>query len=90
MHAEDTMSESSTEQLARFVSTLGYDDIPANVREKCKDVLLDTLACALAGHAGPVGRREAEVGDAVLTSTASHCRFQVAWSPRAPDRRHRS
>ena len=42
------MAESSTEQLARFVSTLGYDDIPANVREKCKDVLLDTLACALA------------------------------------------
>ncbi len=46
------MSESSTEQLARFAATLGYDDIPPPVREQVKDVLLDTLACALAGHAG--------------------------------------
>src|SRR5207253_620465 len=28
------------------------DAIPEGVREYCKDVLLDTLACALAGHQG--------------------------------------
>ena len=46
------MTESVTEQLAGFAATLKYDDIPSQVREQVKDVLLDTLACALAGHAG--------------------------------------
>lgn len=46
------MTEKTTEHLARFASSLSYDDIPLRVREQCKDVLLDTLACALAGHAG--------------------------------------
>jgi 2-methylcitrate dehydratase PrpD len=46
------MTETTTEHLARFASSLSYDDIPLRVREQCKDVLLDTLACALAGHAG--------------------------------------
>src|SRR5207237_9880546 len=32
--------------------TLRYDKIPEHVREYCKDVLLDALACAVAGHQG--------------------------------------
>jgi len=46
------MAESTTEHLARFAASLKYDDIPPPVREHCKNVLLDTLACALAGHYG--------------------------------------
>ncbi len=65
------MAESSTEQLARFVSTLGYDDIPATVREKCKDVLLDTLACALAGHAGEETGQVSKFARAVAASNES-------------------
>ena len=65
------MAESSTEQLARFVSTLGYDDIPANVREKCKDVLLDTLACALAGHAGEETGQVSRFAGAIAASSES-------------------
>jgi len=38
--------------IARFVSALKYEDIPAPVRERVKDILLDTLASALAGQAG--------------------------------------
>ena len=41
-----------TEILARFAATLTYDQIPERVRECCKNLLLDTLACALAGHQG--------------------------------------
>jgi len=42
----------ATEILARFAATLEYDKIPQRVREYCKDLLLDALACALAGHSG--------------------------------------
>lgn len=42
----------TTETLAGFVAQLTYDDIPERVRERCKELLLDSLACALAGHLG--------------------------------------
>ena len=38
-----------TEALAQFASSLKYEDIPERVREHTKNVLLDTLACAVAG-----------------------------------------
>jgi 2-methylcitrate dehydratase PrpD len=46
------MAGDATQVLARFAAALDYDDIPERVREYCKDVLLDALACALAGHQG--------------------------------------
>src|SRR3954462_9846131 len=41
-----------TGTLARFASEIKYDDIPGRTREFTKDLLLDALACALAGYAG--------------------------------------
>jgi 2-methylcitrate dehydratase PrpD len=41
-----------TQVLAQFAAGLAYDAIPAAVREQCKNLLLDALACALAGHQG--------------------------------------
>jgi 2-methylcitrate dehydratase PrpD len=46
------MSGQVTEQLAGFAATLQFDDLPGHVRDRCKDLLLDTLACAVAGHRG--------------------------------------
>lgn len=46
------MASNVTEVLAQFAATLAYEKIPDRVREYCKDLLLDTLACALAGHLG--------------------------------------
>lgn len=46
------MAGDVTEVLADFAATLKYDDIPERVRQYCKNVLLDTLACAVAGHQG--------------------------------------
>jgi 2-methylcitrate dehydratase PrpD len=46
------MSAEPTQVLARFAAGLTYDDLPAAVREQCKNLLLDALACALAGHQG--------------------------------------
>lgn len=41
-----------TETLAAFAASLRYEDIPERTREHCKNVLLDTLACAIAGDQG--------------------------------------
>jgi 2-methylcitrate dehydratase PrpD len=38
--------------LARFAAALAYDAVPQRVRERTKDLLLDALACALAGYRG--------------------------------------
>lgn len=46
------MAGDATQVLARFAATLRYEDIPDGVREYCKDLLLDALACAVAGHDG--------------------------------------
>ena len=46
------MAGDVTRALARFAAELRYEEIPLGVREYCKDLLLDALACAVAGHAG--------------------------------------
>ncbi len=46
------MSAEITRVLAEFAASLQYDRIPLEVREYCKDLLLDALACAVAGHQG--------------------------------------
>ena len=49
---ENKMPTEATQALAQFAATLQYDQIPERVREQCKNLLLDTLACAVAGHQG--------------------------------------
>ena len=46
------MSGEPTQVLAQFAAGLKYEAIPERVREHCKNVLLDTVACAVAGHQG--------------------------------------
>jgi 2-methylcitrate dehydratase PrpD len=46
------VSEYQTQELARFAATLEYDRIPSRTREYCKNLLLDALACAVAGDRG--------------------------------------
>src|SRR5690349_24508722 len=48
---ETEMAE-ATQALAEFSAALSYDAIPPHVREHCRNVLLDTIACAVAGHQG--------------------------------------
>jgi len=46
------MSMEVTQALAAFAAGLEFGDLPAKVRDHCKLMLLDALACALAGHQG--------------------------------------
>ena len=46
------MGQDTTETLARFAASLTFDAIPQSARDASKMLLLDALACALAGHQG--------------------------------------
>src|SRR6201991_1124285 len=45
-------AQEPTQALAHFAAMLNYDAIPEQVRAHCRNVLLDTIACAVAGHQG--------------------------------------
>ncbi len=65
------MAGDATEVLAKFAAGLKYDDIPERVRDYCKNVLLDTLACAVAGHQGEETRQIAALASGLAQSNES-------------------
>ena len=65
------MSGECTQVLAEFAATLDYDDVPQRVREYTKNVLLDTLACAIAGHQGEETQQVAALASALAQSRES-------------------
>ncbi|MGH7310226.1 MAG: MmgE/PrpD family protein [Candidatus Rokuibacteriota bacterium] len=65
------MEREATAALARFAATLTYDDIPEQTREACKRLLLDALACALAGHRGDETHQVAALAGALAQSRES-------------------
>jgi 2-methylcitrate dehydratase PrpD len=46
------MPNEATQALAEFAVSLRSEELPAQVAQHCKHLLLDALACALAGHQG--------------------------------------
>jgi len=46
------MSATPTAELAGFIANLKYEDLPAAIRERVKDYILDAFASALAGQQG--------------------------------------
>jgi 2-methylcitrate dehydratase PrpD len=65
------MPASVTQDLARFAATLAYDRIPERAREHCKNLLLDAVACALAGHQGEETRQVAALASGLAQSRES-------------------
>jgi 2-methylcitrate dehydratase PrpD len=65
------MTDEPTQALARFAAGLTWDDIPDATREYCKDLLLDTLACAVAGHLGEETGQLASLAGALAQSQES-------------------
>jgi 2-methylcitrate dehydratase PrpD len=63
------MPAETTQRLAEFAATLRYEDLPEKVREHCKNLLLDTLACAVAGHLGEETHQIAALAGALAQST---------------------
>ena len=50
-------TDTPTAELARFIANLEYEHLPAAVRERVKDIVLDTLASAIAGRQGDESRQ---------------------------------
>ncbi len=63
------MAVELTQALARFAATLTYERIPVSAREHCKNLLLDAVACALAGHQGEEVPQVAAFASALAQST---------------------
>src|SRR5262245_21630273 len=59
----------ATQLLAQFAASLSIDDVPERVREHCKDLLLDALACALAGHQGEETHQMAALAGSLAQSS---------------------
>src|SRR5437763_8902788 len=65
------MAGETTAVLAQFASALKYEDIPERTREYCKDLLLDALACAVAGHQGEETHQLAALASGLAQSDES-------------------
>ena len=65
------MPQEPTQALAAFAAGLTYDDVPVNAREHCRLMLLDALACALAGHQGEETDQVATLAAALAQSQES-------------------
>ena len=61
----------TTQDLAQFAATLSYDALPERVRAHCRNVLLDTIACAVAGHQGEETGQIAALAGALGQSSES-------------------
>ncbi len=68
--ATETRQE-ATRLLAEFAATLSYDAIPERVREHCKNLLLDALACAVAGKRGEETAQLAALASGLAQSAES-------------------
>lgn len=68
---EASTANEPTQALARFAATLTYDQVPERVREYCKILLLDTLACAVAGHQGEETHQVAALASGLAQSKES-------------------
>src|ERR1700677_1587361 len=68
---EIDMAVEATQTLAKFAATLGYDDLPQTVRDHCKNLLLDALACAVAGNQGEETGQVAALASALAQGSES-------------------
>jgi 2-methylcitrate dehydratase PrpD len=68
---EADMAAEPTQALAQFVTALRYEDIPQRVRDHCKNLLLDALACAVAGRLGEETNQIAAFASALAQSSES-------------------
>src|ERR1700676_2798948 len=65
------MAAEATQTLAKFAATLRYDDLPDQVRDHCKNLLLDALACAVAGNRGEETGQVAALAGALAQGSES-------------------
>ena len=78
------MSATPTAELAGFIANLSYQDVPAPVRERVKDYILDALASALAGRQGDEVRQVQALASRLPPSAAARAWICRTSSPSRP------
>jgi 2-methylcitrate dehydratase PrpD len=68
---EQAVGPEATHVLAEFAATLRYEDVPKRVREHCKKLFLDALACAIAGRLGEETGQVAALASGLAQSSES-------------------
>ncbi len=68
---ESRADDQPTRQLSEFVSGLDYEQLPVPVRDRIKDIVLDTVASALAGHDASETPKILELAREIATSSES-------------------
>src|SRR5436190_209914 len=68
---ETEMANEATQVLANFAASLQYKDLPERAKESCKNLLLDALACAMAGGHGDETEQVAALAGALAQSRES-------------------
>src|SRR5712691_1893251 len=68
---ETEMANEATQVLANFAASLQYEDLAEQVKESCKNLLLDALACAVAGGHGDETEQVAALAGALAQSRES-------------------
>ena len=66
-----TDTQETTRLLAEFAAALTYDAIPERTREHCKNLILDALACAVAGNQGEETSQLAALASSLARSAES-------------------
>jgi 2-methylcitrate dehydratase PrpD len=64
-------TQETTQALAGFAATLRYDTLPARARDHAKNLFLDALACAVAGHQGEETGQMAALASALAQGAES-------------------
>ena len=72
------MSDEVTQTLAQFAATLSYEQIPQSAREHTKNLLLDALACAIAGDRGEETHQVAALAQSQEASVIGGDRLSLA------------
>ena len=57
------------EQLSAYAAALRYEDLPREVVEQAKRLIIDTLGCALGGYAGEPAVIARELAGTVTSTT---------------------
>src|SRR5208282_5084724 len=65
------MAQEVTQTLAEFAATLSYEALRDGAREHCKNLILDALACAVAGHQGEETGQVAALASALAQGSES-------------------
>jgi len=66
-----SLSDTPTGELAQFIAGLEHEMLPERVRERVKDILLDTLASAIAGRQGDESKQVRALAAALGSSHES-------------------